>query len=295
MRVAVTGQRGQVVQSLLERAPDHDAEIAALGRPHLDLADPTKIFPALEAAAPDIIVSAAAYTAVDKAEEEVETAYALNAAGAGAVAQAASRLSVPVIHLSTDYVFNGRKPEPYREEDSTDPLGVYGASKLAGENAVLAGCGNSVVLRTAWVYSPFGNNFVKTMLRLAGEREEVGVVADQHGNPTSAQDIADGILAVATNLLADSSSHLRGVFHMVGAGEATWAELASTIFAVSKDHGGPSATVNFIATADYPTPAPRPANSRLDCGKLKRVHGVELPAWQGSVEAVVRRLLHVQR
>ena len=291
MRIAVTGQRGQVVQSLLERGLDHHAEILALGRPQLDLADPSTIFPALEAAAPDIIVSAAAFTAVDRAEEDAEMAYAINAAGAGAVAQAASRLSVPVIHLSTDYVFNGRKTAPYREDDLTDPLGVYGASKLAGESAVLAACSNSAVLRTAWVYSPFGNNFVKTMLRLAGEREEVGVVADQLGNPTSALDIADGILAVAANLLADSSAGLRGIFHMTGAGEASWAEFASAIFSVSEEQGGPFARVRSITTAEYPTAAPRPANSRLACGKLKQVHGVRLPAWQDSVAIVVRRLL----
>lgn len=294
MRIAVTGSQGQVVQSLIARARGTELDIVALGRPELDLADPATILPALEAVQPDLIVSAAASTAVDRAEEEIEAAYAVNAAGAGAVAQAANRLGVPVVHLSTDYVFNGRKSEPYVESDPTDPLGVYGGSKLAGEVAVQAACANSVILRTAWVYSPFGNNFVKTMLRLAGQREELGVVADQLGNPTSALDIADGVLAVARNLCTDPSSALRGIFHMTGAGEASWADFAEAIFAVSARLGGPCARVKHITTAEYPTPAPRPANSRLDCGKLKSLHGVRLPEWQGAMEIVVTRLLQEQ-
>lgn len=290
MRLAVTGSHGQVVQSLLERAGG-DVEVIALGRPMLDLAEPATVFPVLEAAAPDIVVSAAAYTAVDRAEQETGAAYAINAAGAGAVAQAASRLGLPIIHLSTDYVFNGRKDRPYSEGDPTDPLGTYGASKLAGEHAVLAACANSAVLRTAWVYSPFGNNFVKTMLRLARERDEVGVVADQFGNPTSALDIADGVLAVANNLLSNDAPALRGVFHMTAEGEASWAEFASAIFEASSAVGGPAACVKPITTAEYPTPAPRPANSRLDCAKLERVHGVRLPQWRPSMACVVKRLL----
>jgi dTDP-4-dehydrorhamnose reductase len=294
MRIAVTGSRGQVVQSLIERAKGTEVEVIALGRPLLDLADPATVLPAIEAARPAIIVSAAAYTAVDRAEEDQDAAYAVNVAGAGAVAQAASALGVPVIHLSTDYVFNGCKDAPYLESDPTDPLGVYGASKLAGENAVRAACANSVILRTAWVYSPFGNNFVKTMLRLAGQREEVGVVADQLGNPTSALDIANGVLAIACNLVNDSAAKLRGIFHMTGAGEASWAEFAEAIFTASQTQEGPAARVKPITTAEYPTPAPRPANSRLDCGKLAQVHGVRLPQWRESMKLVVATLLAEQ-
>jgi dTDP-4-dehydrorhamnose reductase len=294
MRIVVTGSQGQVVQSLIERAKDTEAQVIALGRPLLDLANPAAVLPAIEAAGADIIVSAAAYTAVDRAEEDQEAAYAVNAAGAGAVAQAASVLGVPIIHLSTDYVFNGRKDVPYLETDATDPLGVYGASKLAGENAVQAACANSVILRTAWVYSPFGNNFVKTMLRLAGQRDELGVVADQLGNPTSALDIADGVLSVAANLLADSAPGLRGIFHMTGAGEASWAEFAEAIFAASQAQRRQAARVKPITTAEYPTPAPRPANSRLDCGKLAHVHGVRLPQWRESMKLVVATLLAEQ-
>lgn len=290
MRIAVTGQAGQVVTSLIERGAAAGHEIIAIGRPALDLADPASVVRALEAAAPDAIVSAAAYTAVDKAETESDLAHAVNGAGAGAVAQAASALGVPLVHISTDYVFDGTLDRPYVESDPTGPTGVYGASKLAGEQAVLETHANSAVLRVAWVYSPFGGNFVKTMLRLAGDRDSVSVVADQVGNPTSALDIADGILLVATNLVADSSPELRGVFHMTASGEASWADFAQGIFAASAARGGPSASVTPIGTADYPTPATRPANSRLDCGKIARAHGVTLPAWQGSLDTVIARL-----
>ncbi|ANI78481.1 dTDP-4-dehydrorhamnose reductase [Sphingobium sp. EP60837] len=291
MRIAVTGKAGQVVTSLVERGSAAGHEVIALGRPEMDLADPTSIARAFEEAAPDAIVSAAAYTAVDKAESERDLAHAVNGRGAGAVAEAARALGVPLIHISTDYVFDGRLDRPYVESDPTGPTGVYGGSKLAGEQAVLtAHGGNSAVLRVAWVYSPFGANFVKTMLRQAGDRDEVSVLADQLGNPTSALDIADGIIRVATNLVSDSYPELRGVFHMTASGEGTWADFAEAIFAASAARGGPSARVKRITTADYPTLATRPPNSRLDCGLIARVHGVALPDWRGSLETVLARL-----
>ncbi|MDQ3144938.1 MAG: dTDP-4-dehydrorhamnose reductase [Pseudomonadota bacterium] len=292
MRIAVTGKDGQVVRSLIERGALEGHEIVPLGRPELDLAgDADAIVAAIEAVRPDAIVSAAAYTAVDKAETERGLAFAVNEAGAAAVASAAHRLGVPLIHLSTDYVFDGAKRAPYAETDETGPTGVYGASKLAGEEAVLAAHDNVAVLRTAWVYSPFGANFVKTMLRLARDRDEVGVVGDQRGNPTSALDIADGILAVAANLAASADPGLRGVFHMTGGGEASWAEFAEAIFEASAASGGPSALVKPITSADYPTPARRPANSRLAGDKLERVHGVRLPDWRMSTANIVARLV----
>jgi dTDP-4-dehydrorhamnose reductase len=292
MRVVVTGREGQVVRSLIERGSAAGHVVVPLGRPALDLAgEPDAIVEAIEGAHPDVVVSAAAYTAVDKAESEADHAFAIKDRGGGAVARAAATLGVPLVHLSTDYVFDGTKPSPYSEEDEAAPTGVYGASKLAGERAVVAETANCAILRTAWVYSPFGANFVKTMLRLAGDREEVGVVADQHGNPTSALDIADGVLAVAANLLGNPDPALRGVFHMTAAEEASWADFAETIFAVSAARGGPTARVKRIATADYPTPARRPANSRLDCAKIERSHGIALPDWRSSTETVVARLL----
>jgi len=292
MRIAVTGLAGQVVTSLVERGPLAGHVIVPVGRPALDLAgDAEAVRAALAAARPDAIVSAAAYTAVDRAEAEPELAFAVNAAGAGKVAAAAAALGVPLVHLSTDYVFAGTGTRAWREDDPACPQGVYGASKLAGEEAVLAVHANAAILRTAWVYSPFGANFVKTMLRLAETRGEVGVVADQTGNPTSALDIADGVLAVAANLAGDADPALRGVFHMAGAGDIHWAGFAEAIFAASAVRGGPSARVQPIATADYPTAAARPANSRLDCAKLERVHGVRLPQWRASLAPVIERLL----
>ena len=288
----VTGREGQVVRSLLERASKTKFQIVPIGRPELDLAgDPGIIEAAVARNRPDIIVSAAAYTKVDEAESEPELAYAVNEAGPRAIARAARQLSVPLIHLSTDYVFDGCKGSPYRESDETRPTGIYGASKLAGEQAVLGEYDDCAVLRTAWLYGPFGANFPKTMLRLAREREEIGVVADQRGNPTSALDIADGILRIAANLCDNSDPAQRGLFHMTGTGDASWAEFAEAVFEVSAKLGGPSAKVRRIRTVDYPTAAKRPPNSRLDSSKLVRVHGVSLPDWHSSMKEVVARLL----
>ena len=292
LRLVVTGRDGQVVRALSERAAATGVSVIALGRPTLDLAQPHTVTAALRAASPDTIVNAAAYTAVDKAESEPGLALAVNGAGAGAVAQAAAALGVPVIQLSTDYVFDGSADRPYREDDPVGPLGAYGRSKLAGEEAVAAAGPNHAILRTAWVYSPFGANFVKTMLRLAATRPTLSVVADQRGCPTAAHDIAEAVLTVARNLVdRPDATALRGTFHMTGSGEATWAAFAEAIFAISGARGGPRGDVLPIATADYPTPARRPMNSRLDGSKLAQAHGVVLPAWRSSLETCVARLI----
>lgn len=293
MRMAVTGRRGQVVKSLVDRGAIGGYKVMPLGRPELDLAshDGDTMLRALDRLQPDIIVSAAAYTAVDRAESERDLAFTINADGAGRIAAAAVALGVPLIHLSTDYVFDGSASVPYAEDAPTGPTGIYGASKMAGEKAVLESHPGAVVLRTAWVYSPFGANFVKTMLRLAHGQQEVRVVADQHGNPTSAFDIADGILTVANNLLSSDEPALRGLFHMTGAGETSWAGLAEAAFIESYLCGGPFAEVRHITTADYRTSAQRPANSRLDCRKLEKIHGVRLASWKISLREVVQRLL----
>lgn len=289
MRIAVTGKSGQVVGALLKLA-GQGHEILALGRPELDLLQPELIAPAIRAVAPDVLVSAAAYTLVDKAEEEPDAAFAINRDGARALAEAAAELQIPIIHLSTDYVFDGRKPAPYVEDDPTSPLSVYGHSKLEGELAVAAATHNHAILRTSWVYSAEGKNFVKTMLRLGQTRDELSVVCDQFGCPTSADDIASGVLKVAERLKADDSSELRGTFHMVGTGETTWADFAEFIFSVSAEMTGRAVKVTKIPTSQYPTPATRPANSRLDCTKLKSTHGIQLPHWQASTRNVVTTL-----
>ncbi|WP_027164713.1 dTDP-4-dehydrorhamnose reductase [Mesorhizobium sp. WSM3224] len=289
MRLAVTGRDGQVAASLVEAARG-DVEVVAVGRPALDLARPDTVFSALEAARPDIVVSAAAYTAVDQAEDENDMAFAVNAVGAGKVAEAARKLGVPVIHLSTDYVFDGTKDGAYVETDTTAPLGVYGASKLAGEQAVAAANPRHLILRTAWVYSPFGKNFVKTMLRLAGDRDEIAVVADQWGNPTSALDIADAILQAAVILDREKDTTF-GVYHLAGTGETNWSGFARHILDMSRALGGPHAHIRDIATADYPTKARRPSNSRLSNAKFAAAFGWSVPDWRESSGAVVARII----
>lgn len=291
-RMVVTGREGQIVRSLLERgALNGTFDIVALGRPQLDLCDLDGIDAALRQARPDVIVSAAAYTAVDRAETEEVRAYVVNATAPARIAATAAKLGVPVIHLSTDYVFDGEKPEPYVETDPVGPTSAYGRTKLAGERAVAEVTENHVILRTAWVYSPFGKNFLKIMLQLAESRDRINVVDDQVGNPTSALDIADGILAIAGNLLADDAANLRGLFHMTGAGSVSWADFATEIFVASGRCGGPTATVERIPSSAYPTPARRPGNSRLDCGKLERAHGVRLADWAAEAAKVVERLM----
>jgi dTDP-4-dehydrorhamnose reductase len=281
---------------LIERARGTTIEVVPVARPELDLGAPATVDPALAGLRPDIIVSAAAYTAVDAAESDADAAFAVNGAGAGAVAAAAARLRVPLIHLSTDFVFSGALDRPYVEDDETQPLGVYGASKLAGERAVAAVTKDHAILRTAWIYSPFGKNFVRTMLALARQRPEITVVADQRGTPGNAFDLADGILAVARNMLERGSDQsLRGVFHMGAAGETTWDDFARAIFEASRGLNGPSTQVKSITTKDYPTPARRPANSRLDSSKLAGTHGVRLPPWRQSLAGCVERLISAER
>jgi dTDP-4-dehydrorhamnose reductase len=291
IRIAVTGRNGQVARSLVERAAGTDVDVACIGRPALDLGTPDTIERALASFAADVLVSAAAYTDVNKAEAESAPADVVNGRAPGLLAARAGALGIPVIHLSTDYVFDGTKAGPYLENDPVNPINAYGRSKAAGERAVAAAHPRHVILRTSWVYSPFGRNFVRTMLALARKQDTIRVVADQVGQPTAASDIADGILAVARNLVEGRGDERYGTFHMAAAGAASWAEFAAAVFAASAERGGPSAQVVPIASAEYQTPARRPANSRLDCAKVARVHGVALPPWQASLGPCVGRIL----
>lgn len=292
MRIVVTGRYGQVAQSLLERAKLGRIDVHAAARPDIDLTQPVELEAALIDLRPDVIVNAAAYTAVDHAESEPDLANRVNVLGAEAAALAAARLKIPIIQLSTDYVFDGNLERPYREDDPVNPLSVYGDSKLRGERAVAAANPNHVILRTAWVYSPFGRNFVRSMLALASEREELSVVSDQLGTPASALDIADGIIAIALNLLdLPTARELRGIFHMTGDGGIDRAAFATAIFAVSAAAGGPTARVRPVSTSEHPTAARRPANSRLDNSRLAAIHGVRLPGWQQSLQGCVERIV----
>lgn len=292
MKIVVTGREGQLVQSLLERAAQQpNLQVIALGRPELDLTKPETVRSAIEALKPDLVVSAAAYTAVDMAEDEPELAFAVNATGAQAVAEAAKACGAPVIHLSTDYVFAGDTSKPYVETDITGPRSAYGSSKLEGERRVAQANPKHIILRTAWVYSPFGKNFVKTMLKLAETRDALSVVSDQWGNPTSALNIADAIIQIADHLAATPDFSAYGVYHVAGTGDTNWSGFARAIFSESAELGGPTATVTDIATADYPTKAVRPANSRLSTAKFQEVFNWSAPQWQSSLRDVVARLV----
>lgn len=275
--------------ALKERAP-LGVKITALGRPAIDLTNAYPFRSKLLHHGFDAVINAAAYTAVDKAETEANIAMCINGRGAKILADFAAELGVPLVHLSTDYVFDGKLERPYKESDSTNPLSVYGRSKLQGEQAIAEAYQNHAILRTSWVYSPFGTNFLKTMLRLGEAHTEVGVVSDQIGNPTSAIDIADAALDVSARLCADASSDLRGVFHMTGSGEASWADFAEAIFAEAEKYGRRPVHVKRISTIEYPTAAERPANSRLDNGKLRNLYGLTLPSWRRSLSQCISRL-----
>lgn len=291
MRLLVAGAQGQLARAMIELAPSAaDVTAFALGRPALDLTAPASVLKTLADFKPDVIVNAAAYTAVDRAESEPDAAMALNADGPARLAEAAERMGAALIHISTDYVFDGSKTTPYFEDDPTAPVGAYGRSKLAGEEAVRATTGRHIIMRTAWVHSPFGANFVKTMLRLAAHRPDVRVVDDQIGSPTYAPHLAEAILAVSRAVTADPATARFGTYHAAGAGAVTWCGMAREIMQVSASLGGPSATVTAITTADYPTAAVRPANSRLDCTKLATAFGITLPTWQHGVAECVARL-----
>jgi dTDP-4-dehydrorhamnose reductase len=293
MRLLITGWQGQVARSLVEAAANRsDVAALAIGRPALDVCLRPSILRSLADHAPDIVINTAAYTAVDTAESEPEAAFALNRDGAALLADAAQARNIPIVHLSTDYVFDGSKSTPYTEEDSVAPLSVYGRSKLEGEQAVIAHNSRHVILRTSWIHSPFGANFVKSMLKLASEREVISVVDDQLGSPTYAGHLAEAILNICRAVVhGDIGNAAWGVFHAAGSGEATWCGLARGIFARSKELGGPCAEVVAIATSDYPTAARRPINSRLDTRKLSAVFGISLPDWQVGVDQCVGRLL----
>ncbi|KSB88964.1 dTDP-4-dehydrorhamnose reductase [Caulobacter vibrioides] len=286
--ILVFGRSGQVAQELALLAERAGRPMVFAGRETLDLADHDAIAGLIADVDPSAVINAAAYTAVDRAETEAEAAYALNAVAPGAMAAACAARGLPFVHFSTDYVFEGTLDRPYLETDPTGPTGVYGASKLAGEHKVAQAGGAAATLRTSWVYSRHGANFVKTMLRLAAGREELGVVADQIGRPTWARDCAEAALAMADALASKPS--LSGVYHLSGAGDASWADLAQAVFEVSAARGGPAARVRPITTADYPTPARRPANSRLDCGKFETALNWRTRPWRESLAACMTEM-----
>jgi dTDP-4-dehydrorhamnose reductase len=293
MRLYVIGGEGQVARSLREAAASRaDIVFGSSSRAEVDLLNPASIDRALADFRPDVIINPAAYTAVDKAESEPAQAFAINRDGAGAVAAAAARNGAPVVHFSTDYVYDGAKDGAYVESDPVAPQGVYGQSKLAGELAVAAANPRHIVLRTAWVYAPFGSNFVRTMLRLAAERDRLRVVDDQFGCPTYAPDIADAVLAMAAKISEEGwRSEYAGVTHLAGPDALSWCGFAREIIRQSAARGGRAVPVDPIATADYPTPAARPANSRLSTARLAAVFDIRLQSMETSLANCLDRIL----
>jgi dTDP-4-dehydrorhamnose reductase len=293
MRLLIAGWHGQVARALIEAAPSR-SEIKALaaGRPALDVRDPRSIARAFSDLEPTIVVNTAAYTAVDQAETEPEAAFALNRDGARFLAEAAARRNVPVIHLSTHYVFDGTKETPYDERDTPCPATVYGRSKRAGEEAVEEANPRHVIIRTGWVFGPAGQNFATKILEATANGAPLRVVSDQHGNPTYAPHLAATILDVAHKITArDLEAPAWGIYHAAGAGATTWHGLASEILECGARHGRAGAPLEPIASADYPAKAPRPRNAELDCAKFEVTFGLRLPPWQQGVAACVERLV----
>ena len=279
MTILVFGKTGQVATEL-QRLGD----VLALGRDEADLSRPEECAAAIRRIGPKAVINAAAYTGVDKAEVEAGLATTINGAAPGAMAEAAAELGVPFLHISSDYVFNGTGDRPWMPEDVPGPLGAYGRSKLAGETAIHAAGGQWAVLRTSWVFSAHGANFVKTMLRLGAERDNLRVVSDQIGGPTAASDIAAALLAMAGQMQADRTKG--GTYHFSGAPDVSWADFATEIFA----QAGLAVEVTPIPAGEYPTPAQRPANSRLDCTSLEQEFGIKRPEWKASLAAVLADL-----
>jgi len=288
--VLVTGGSGQLATSLVNLG---GMRIIRIGRPEFDFDHPETISAVVEKYRPAVVVNAAAWTAVDLAENEQDGADRANNSGPAALAEATAKAGIPLIHVSTDYVFSGDKGAPYTEADETTPQTVYGRTKAEGELAVLAANPKSIVLRTSWVYSAHGKNFVKTMINAGAKNPALKVVGDQYGNPTSSDDLAEAILAIIALIERDGwKQEYAGIYHASGTGETSWHGLAVAALEEATKHGQAMPEVNAIRTEDWPTPAKRPQDSRLDCSKLEQVFGVRLPQWRDSVAKTVHRLFH---
>jgi dTDP-4-dehydrorhamnose reductase len=282
--IAIAGATGQVALALMREAASRNVCAAAWGRPRLDLAEAGSIARFLSETRPGFVINAAAYTAVDRAESEPELAAAVNEAGPALLAAACANENIPLIHISTDYVFDGTSARPYREDDAVAPLGVYGRTKAAGENAVRRLQPQHIIVRTSWVYGPDGSNFLKTMLRLAAERSEISVVGDQHGTPTRAADFASAVFDVVLQLQKAPLETRWGTYHLAGSGEGTtWHGFASEIFRHAAKRDRKTPRLNKISTSDYPTPARRPGYSIFDQTKIGKSFGVKMPDWGESL------------
>ncbi len=287
--ILLFGAKGQLGRELLAAAARSKIAIAGLSSDEADITDRLAVDNAIARFEPDLIVNAAAYTNVDKAESEPELAWRVNATGPGIIAEQADRAGIPLIHISTDYVFDGSKNSAYSEDDAIAPVSVYGKSKAAGEAAVRAATSRHVILRTAWLYSPYGRNFAKTIMRLAAERPELQIVADQFGSPTAAADLARAIIGIVPRLREPNAPC--GTFHLAGEGVTSWFGFAERIVEERAKHVGRRPKVVPITTADYPTAARRPQSSALDCTRFFDTFGIRLRPWQESVGPTVEAIL----
>ncbi len=288
--VLITGANGQLGHALRRCAWPEGWDVVALDRAALDLTDSAAIAAIVASRLWAAIINAAAYTAVDKAESEILASWTVNALAPAALAQSCARAHIPLVHISTDYVFAGDKDGAWTVDDPVAPLGVYGASKLGGELAVRTSGARHAIVRTAWVVSADGNNFVKTMLRLAESRDSLSVVADQRGSPTSAADLAEAVMAIAVRLARDDAAPI-GTFHFSNAGATNWADFATEIFRQSAERGGPTAAVTPIGTVDYPTPARRPANSLLSHDAIQAAYGITPRPWPDALGDILDELI----
>jgi dTDP-4-dehydrorhamnose reductase len=282
--ILLVGRSGRVSRALVEEARRRNLPVRALGRPELDIENPDSIKRVVDAEMPRAIVNCAGLVVVDAAECDPDWAFRINRDGPAHLAKVAAGCGIPFVHLSSDYVFDGSKMAPYREDDPPRPVSVYGRSKAAGEAAVLAACPAAIVVRTSWIYGSHEPNFVTTMLRAARTQSSVRVVCDQRGSPTADTDLAGALLEIASGMLDKKAGHDPGLYHVAGSGEATWSSLAEALFAGWAKRGHRVPAIEPIALADWPGEARRPLDSRLDCGKAERVFGIRLPEWRVSLE-----------
>ena len=291
MKVLITGAQGQVGKELTQIANKKGFDVIAAGRAELDITQTQNIEDYITQCQPDIVINAAAFTAVDKAESEQDLAFAINRDGAKNIAGACKKHNIPLLHISTDYVFDGTKSKPYSEDDSVSPLGVYGESKWQGEEAIRNNLSDYLILRVAWVFGAQGNNFVKTMLRLGNDKSELNVVADQFGGPSPAKDIALTLIDLVEQYQKNNTLTW-GTYHYCGKSKTTWYDFAKEIFNQAFILGllDKEIKVNPITTAEYPTAAKRPGNSMLDCSKLKKTFGIEMPEWKEALKSVLMEL-----
>lgn len=288
--IAVLGASGQVARALHRAGTLADTPLIVAGRPAVDINELPSLAAFFSTSRPRLVINAAAYTAVDKAESDEEAARNANEDGPARIATLCALMDVPLIHISTDYVFNGKKTSPYVEDDERAPLNVYGRTKSAGEDAVRRTHAKHIIVRTAWIYGPEGQNFLKTMLRVAAERDVLRVVADQQGTPTSADDLAAALLRIAGQVEAQGNSAPFGTYHLVSGGETTWFGFAQEIFAKAAKQGRKIPHLEAITTADYPTPAERPRYSVLDANKIREAFDITLPPWQDGVATCLKRM-----